>query len=81
MQDALSTQKVKQTGPIPWVKINDIPEKELFVIVSGKQHNIPVARFCVITVYLLLSCLLNNPLPFPPSQSVQVIGKVKFDSQ
>lgn len=79
MQDTLSTQKVKWTGPIPWVKINDIPEKELFVVVSVKQHNTP--WFCVFTVYLLLSCLLNNPLPFPPSQSVQVIGKVKFDSQ
>ena len=41
MQDALSTQKVKRTGPIPGVKINDIPEKELFVVVSVKQHNIP----------------------------------------
>lgn len=79
MQDTLSTQKVKQIGPTPCVKINDIPEKELFVIVSVKQHDIPC--FCVITVYLLLSCLSNNPLPFPMSQSVQVIGKVKFNNQ
>lgn len=78
-QGALSTQKVKRMGPIPWVKINDIPEKELFVVVSVKQHNAPWV--CVFTVYLLLSCLVNNPLLFPVSQSVQVIGKVKFDSQ
>lgn len=29
------------------IKINDIPEKELFVAVPVKQHNIP--WFCVIT--------------------------------
>ncbi|KAJ7396582.1 C-terminal-binding protein 1 [Pitangus sulphuratus] len=79
MQDALSAQKVMQTGPIPRVKIDNIPEKELLVMVLVKQHNTP--QSCVIAVYLLPSCLLNEPLPFRVSQSGQVMGKVKFNNQ
>lgn len=55
-KDRQSVKEVKQTGPLPGVKINGDPEKELICNSLGakqKQHLLLVCYCCVFIIGLL----------------------------